>query len=64
MAESLRQKDGAERHFLCLFLIAKRVISFASGMVKKGMLLLLTIVLFGGLLLSELVFHPYAGVNH
>lgn len=46
-------------HFLCLFLIAKRVISFASGMVKKGMLLLLTIVLFGGLLLSELVFVQY-----
>ncbi len=46
-------------HFLCIFLLAKRIISFTSGMLKKGLLLLVTVGLFIGLLLSELIFVQY-----
>lgn len=46
-------------HFICAVLIAKRMISFAAGVLKKGLLLLLLGLLFCALILYELVFVQY-----
>lgn len=46
-------------HFLCAFLIAKRTLSFLSGILKKCLLLVIEIALLEGLLLYELVFAQY-----
>ncbi len=47
-------------HFLCFFLIGKRVVSLAAGLVKKSVLLALEALLFAGLLLWELVYVQYS----
>lgn len=46
-------------HFLCVFLITKRTISFTAVFWKKCVLLITELLLFGGLLMYELVFVQY-----
>lgn len=46
-------------HFLCVFLIAKRTISFTAVLWKKCVLLITELVLLGGLLMYEFTFVQY-----
>ena len=47
-------------HFVCVFLITKRTISFTTGILKKSMLMLTEMCLFAALLLHELIFIQYS----
>ncbi|MCM1537910.1 MAG: hypothetical protein NC254_05895 [bacterium] len=47
-------------HALCFFLIGKRMMSFAGGIIKKSILLLFQILLCVGLLLWEFVYVQYS----
>lgn len=47
-------------HFLCIFLIAKRSISFAAGFLKKCIVIVTQFFLLSGLLLYELIYIQYS----